>query len=176
MPSASGALPDNDIVVPIPTVSARHAQIESTPDGQIVVRDLGSTHGLLRGGQRVSACTLLPGEKVNIGVEVELEYSTPVDLTMLRVIAPSPVAASVSVSETAVGTAPLGPGAWARSLNLADHEQATFGRARQSRGAGSPARQPLPRRGRTHGHALRAWVIRWPPTPAGRCPKPNGSG
>ncbi|MBI4315978.1 MAG: FHA domain-containing protein [Chloroflexi bacterium] len=124
-----GRLADNDIVVPIPTVSARHARIESAADGQIVVRDLGSTNGLLRGGRRVSACALAPGEKVNIGVDVELEYSVPVDLTVLRVMAPSPVAASVSVSETVVGTAPLGPGAWARSLNLADHEQATFGRA-----------------------------------------------
>lgn len=52
-----------DIVLPIPTVSRRHALL-SFRDGSWILRDLESTNGTLVNGERVGRCELRPGDLV----------------------------------------------------------------------------------------------------------------
>ena len=59
-----------DLVLVDPAVSARHARID-VEHGQPVVRDLGSTNGLVLDGQAVAAAPLVAGSRLVIG-ETEL--------------------------------------------------------------------------------------------------------
>jgi ABC-type multidrug transport system ATPase subunit len=64
-----GRTPDNQIVVPHPQVSARHAQITNA-GGQLFLEDLGSGNGTFVRGQRLAKGQKVPvanGEKVYIG-------------------------------------------------------------------------------------------------------------
>jgi ABC-type multidrug transport system ATPase subunit/pSer/pThr/pTyr-binding forkhead associated (FHA) protein len=64
-----GRTPDNQIVVPHPQVSARHAQI-TNQGGQLSLEDLGSGNGTFVRGQRLAKGQRVPianGEKVYIG-------------------------------------------------------------------------------------------------------------
>ncbi len=64
-----GRTPDNQIVVPHPQVSARHAQI-TNQGGQLNIEDLGSGNGTFVRGQRLAKGQRVPvanGEKVYIG-------------------------------------------------------------------------------------------------------------
>ena len=64
-----GRTPDNQIVVPHPQVSARHAQI-TNQGGQLHIEDLGSGNGTFVRGQRLAKGQRVPvanGEKVYIG-------------------------------------------------------------------------------------------------------------
>lgn len=64
-----GRTPDNQIVVPHPQVSARHAQI-TNQGGQLILEDLGSGNGTFVRGQRLARGQKVPvanGEKVYIG-------------------------------------------------------------------------------------------------------------
>ncbi len=64
-----GRTPDNQIVVPHPQVSARHAQI-TNQGGQLLLEDLGSGNGTFVRGQRLPRGQKTPianGEKVYIG-------------------------------------------------------------------------------------------------------------
>jgi ABC-type multidrug transport system ATPase subunit/pSer/pThr/pTyr-binding forkhead associated (FHA) protein len=64
-----GRTPDNQIVVPHPQVSARHAQITNA-GGQLLLEDLGSGNGTFVRGQRLARGQKVPvanGEKVYIG-------------------------------------------------------------------------------------------------------------
>ena len=64
-----GRTPDNQIVVPHPQVSARHAQITNV-GGQLILEDLGSGNGTFVRGQRLARGQKVPianGEKVYIG-------------------------------------------------------------------------------------------------------------
>jgi ABC transport system ATP-binding/permease protein len=64
-----GRTPDNQIVVPHPQVSARHAQI-TNQGGQLLLEDLGSGNGTFVRGQRLARGQKVPvanGEKVYIG-------------------------------------------------------------------------------------------------------------
>lgn len=64
-----GRTPDNQIVVPHPQVSARHAQIVNQ-GGQLLLEDLGSGNGTFVRGQRLARGQRVPvanGEKVYIG-------------------------------------------------------------------------------------------------------------
>jgi ABC-type multidrug transport system ATPase subunit/pSer/pThr/pTyr-binding forkhead associated (FHA) protein len=64
-----GRTPDNQIVVPHPQVSARHAQITNV-SGQLILEDLGSGNGTFVRGQRLQRGQKVPianGEKVYIG-------------------------------------------------------------------------------------------------------------
>jgi len=62
-----GRAPDNNIVLPDPTVSRRHVRITSTPSG-LMVEDLGSTNGtyLILGDSavRITSPTRVKGEAV----------------------------------------------------------------------------------------------------------------
>ncbi len=65
-----GRHPTNDVVVPIPTVSAEHALIEAhVVDGRRVYRvvDRGSRNGTFVNGRRISTCILHDGDIIRIG-------------------------------------------------------------------------------------------------------------
>ncbi|WP_243856546.1 MULTISPECIES: ATP-binding cassette domain-containing protein [Actinomyces] len=51
-PGTIGRYPDNALVIPDSAVSGRHARVERTPQGLVVI-DNGSTNGIFVGGQRV---------------------------------------------------------------------------------------------------------------------------
>ena len=73
-----GRDPDSDIVVPVEAVSRRHASLERR-GADCLIRDLGSTNGIVVGGRRVEEALLAPGDHASIGHSVTLQYLGPVD-------------------------------------------------------------------------------------------------
>ena len=69
-PFSIGRGPGNDLVVPILSVSRKHAEIVRTEDG-LVIRDLGSRNGIVVLGARVSEQRLDGGDHVTLG-DIEL--------------------------------------------------------------------------------------------------------
>ncbi|TAN09543.1 MAG: FHA domain-containing protein [Burkholderiaceae bacterium] len=61
-----GRRSDNDVVLPDPTVSGRHAAVENA-DGRIVVEDLGSTNGTLVCRRKMHKQALADGDSLSIG-------------------------------------------------------------------------------------------------------------
>ncbi|MCX7945130.1 MAG: FHA domain-containing protein [Deltaproteobacteria bacterium] len=58
---------DNDVVLPSPAVSRRHARIYMW-DSQVFIEDLGSSNGIYVQGKRINEAALVkPGEPINIG-------------------------------------------------------------------------------------------------------------
>ena len=109
-----GRVPDNDIVVPHPSVSRHHAELHATPDGYRIV-DLGSHNGTFVNEQRVSAATLAEGDTVGFGDTTFrlaggelLQIADPAPAQMPP--APDPVADSIAETD---GAAPGGSGGWA---------------------------------------------------------------
>ncbi len=82
-PLTIGRATDNDIVLLSPVVSAHHACIEPVAGGRHRITDLGSTNGLLCGGQRLTGEFLLHhGDVLRIGDPelgsfVSLTYENP---------------------------------------------------------------------------------------------------
>lgn len=65
-----GRLPSCDIALPYPQVSARHTSVMKSPDGNILVGDLGSTNGTYVNGQRLAPgqpMAVPPGTKIFVG-------------------------------------------------------------------------------------------------------------
>jgi ABC-type multidrug transport system ATPase subunit/pSer/pThr/pTyr-binding forkhead associated (FHA) protein len=64
-----GRAVENDLVLPHPSVSSRHARFTRMKDGLVRVEDLGSTNGTYVEGERVGAKGAIaqPGQRVNIG-------------------------------------------------------------------------------------------------------------
>jgi diguanylate cyclase (GGDEF)-like protein len=60
-------------------VSRRHASVLATQDG-VRVRDLGSTNGVFVEGVRVAECTLLEGQRLQMGMHTALKYCLCDDL------------------------------------------------------------------------------------------------
>jgi pSer/pThr/pTyr-binding forkhead associated (FHA) protein len=78
-----------DIVLDDPKVSRRHARVERRGD-EFVIRDLGSTNGIWRAGDRVDEYPLAEGEAVRIG-KAQLLFKPgikPDDLTIMDARAP----------------------------------------------------------------------------------------
>lgn len=73
-----GRDPDNDIVVPVEAVSRRHASLQCRGD-DCLLKDLGSTNGIVVAGRLVKATLLTPGDHASIGRTVTLQYLGPVD-------------------------------------------------------------------------------------------------
>lgn len=58
---------DNDVVLPSPAVSRRHARIYMW-DSQVFIEDLGSSNGIFVQGKRINEAALVkPGEPIHIG-------------------------------------------------------------------------------------------------------------
>lgn len=65
-PFTLGRSSDNDLCLPHAQVSRQHAVIESEPDG-LYLRDLGSRHGTLRNGERITRTRLHSGDHIVLG-------------------------------------------------------------------------------------------------------------
>ncbi len=73
-----GRLPTCDIVLPYPQVSSRHTSVMKSPDGNLLIGDLGSTNGTYVNGQRLS-----PGSPVSVPPKTKIfigPYPVVVDL------------------------------------------------------------------------------------------------
>jgi adenylate cyclase len=84
-----GRAPTSDIPVIDPTISRRHAQLE-TADGTVIVRDLGSSNGTFLNGARIDWAPVGVGDVITFG---KVGFR-------LHEVAPAPAAAT--------GSAPLG--------------------------------------------------------------------
>ncbi|MBL8603697.1 MAG: ATP-binding cassette domain-containing protein [Myxococcales bacterium] len=73
-----GRLPTCDIVLPYPQVSSRHTSVMKSPDGNLLIGDLGSTNGTYVNGQR-----LVPGQPLPVPPKSKIfvgPYPVVVDL------------------------------------------------------------------------------------------------
>ncbi len=71
-----GRASDGDVVLDDPSVSSRHARIERSEDGGVVLEDLGSTNGTTVNGRRVGSVRLRSGDRIVFG-EVGCGFSAP---------------------------------------------------------------------------------------------------
>ncbi len=117
-----GAAADNALVVPLASVSRRHAALH-VRDGIVTVQDLDSKNGTYINGLRVSQGLLQPGDWVAFGPsQFQLERIDPTD-TQLAIAFDHSVAAGDGVTLTEISTeaAPRGeqhrPGAWMMALS-----------------------------------------------------------
>lgn len=62
-----GRAPENNIVIPISTVSRHHAVLSQSPIGGFVITDQNSTNGLLHKGNRIQERHLVDGDVIRIG-------------------------------------------------------------------------------------------------------------
>jgi adenylate cyclase len=62
-----GRHPDNTIQVLDRIISKEHAQIQRTPDGRFLLRDLGSLNGTYIRGERVAEQILIDGDEITLG-------------------------------------------------------------------------------------------------------------
>lgn len=62
-----GRHPDNTIQILDRIISKEHAQIQRTPDGRFLLRDLGSLNGTYIRGERISERILLDGDEIALG-------------------------------------------------------------------------------------------------------------
>ena len=75
-----GRIADNDLVIPDPSISRRHARL-LRQGGQTVLEDLGSSNGTYLNGQRLSAPTLLrSGDTFTLGPAIRLRYQAPLPI------------------------------------------------------------------------------------------------
>src|SRR5262245_24131972 len=65
-PLVVGRAPNSDIPIIDPTISRRHAEVESTDTGAIV-RDLGSSNGTYVNGTRVESAGVSAGDVITFG-------------------------------------------------------------------------------------------------------------
>ena len=87
---------DNDLILPDPSVSRRHAVVRRYGEDW-VIRDLGSTNGLLLNGTPVATARVRAGDRLGVGaVEVEVADARPTDPMELD---DPPETASGAVSE-----------------------------------------------------------------------------
>ena len=69
-----GAAADCQLVVDVPTVSARHCRLTRTRGG-LVLEDLGSTNGTFVNGQRITVTTaVVSGDRIGLGQEAPLSW------------------------------------------------------------------------------------------------------
>lgn len=75
--STIGRSPDNDIPIPDPEVSRRHAQVVKQAKGYAII-DLGSTNGTFVNDVRVTALTPLKhGDEIRLGDAIDLRFYLP---------------------------------------------------------------------------------------------------
>lgn len=76
-----GRDPKNDFQLDHPSVSARHCEIELR-DGELLVRDCGSTNGTFVGGQPVKEARVRAGQTIRLGQLSILVESTEVTVSI----------------------------------------------------------------------------------------------
>lgn len=77
-PRTLGRATGATFIVDAPLVSRIHCRLGVTPDGRLLVEDLGSTNGTFVNGRRVERALLAPGDTLRIGrAELVVERDTP---------------------------------------------------------------------------------------------------
>lgn len=97
--TALGRRENNPLCLPDGSISSRHCELTET-DGQLTIRDLGSTNGTFINGERVEEGVVAPGETFKLGnVEVcyEVDASAP---------APAPEAPKLTLGSRSPHAAP----------------------------------------------------------------------
>lgn len=69
VPLTIGRTEDNDVYIDHPTISGRHARVESTAEG-FVLTDLGSRNGSFVNGKQVARAILRPNDWISLGSHV----------------------------------------------------------------------------------------------------------
>jgi len=69
-----GRDPTCQIALDDPHISRFHAEIISTENGEIVIRDVGSTNGVFVNGKRSTEHTLLDGDKILMGTRLYFRF------------------------------------------------------------------------------------------------------
>jgi general secretion pathway protein A len=62
-----GRIADCAVVLNDPGASRRHAELDCKPQGQLLLRDLGTTNGTWVNGRRVRVCELTDGDRIQFG-------------------------------------------------------------------------------------------------------------
>ena len=70
-----GRSEDSEICLDDDGVSRHHCLVTVRPDGSVRIEDLGSTNGTFRNGERIDACDLFDGDKVQIGNSAVLKFA-----------------------------------------------------------------------------------------------------
>lgn len=108
-----GRDPDNDIVIDAEVVSRRHARIVGSADVWTIT-DLGSTNGLCIDGHLVQNRLLQPGDVVEIGRSVRIQFLAAEGVAVMRARAAGPgaegTAGAASVAVPAAGDLVIGRG------------------------------------------------------------------
>ena len=79
-PLVIGRSPDSDVVLPDSAISRRHAKV-SVENGAILVKDLGSAHGIVIGGQAVPEGIVQSNGEFSI-LQYQFRYVSNSDITM----------------------------------------------------------------------------------------------
>lgn len=119
-----GSLPANDVVLPVPGVSRRHALL-TAGSGDLAVRDLGSKNGVRIGDRRVEQARLRAGDRIRIGpVALKVEQVEADDARLAIVLPRSPAPPDPAPMETPLvvpdgGATPARASAGASGLTFA---------------------------------------------------------
>jgi len=89
-----GRVQGNDFQIEHPNVSAKHCEIV-LGDGQLIVRDCGSTNGTFINGQPIGEATLSAGQMLRLGDVELLVETTDVTVAIPKFEIPRPAAAVV---------------------------------------------------------------------------------
>ena len=108
-----GRIADNDLVIPDPSISRRHARL-LRQGGQTVLEDLGSSNGTYLNGQRLSAPTLLrSGDTFTLGPAIRLRFqaSLPIARPASAQVGSQPVGFASQPNKTVAISSQSIPGA-----------------------------------------------------------------
>jgi diguanylate cyclase (GGDEF)-like protein len=75
-----GRSSENELQLPVMSVSRHHASIEVRPGGQVLLTDMGSTNGTFRNGRRLEAnqpVGLCDGDRIGFGPTMVLKFACP---------------------------------------------------------------------------------------------------
>ncbi|MFW6175583.1 MAG: sigma 54-interacting transcriptional regulator, partial [Acidobacteriota bacterium] len=151
-----GSSPDNDLVLPFPGVSRRHAVLDPHPSG-LVLSDLRSKNGIWLQGSRVDRVELRTGREVRLGrAALSLEtVSTSEAVAAIRTGDAHPQPAGSPPAETVRVRAAAGSGTPEALVGFLRWIEGA-----QAHGAGPDARELLVHSRQVLGARTLAWVRR----------------
>jgi len=100
-----GRVEDNMFQIPEPSVSSHHCEV-LLRDGDVVIKDLGSTNGTFINNLKIGESVLKPGQTLKLGnVELRLDTGAPAAAgTPASAPAPAPAPPGAPAKKTADGT------------------------------------------------------------------------
>lgn len=84
LPALLGRAEDCEVVL-CDRLTSRHHCVISERDGELIVRDLGSTHGTFVNGSRIDEAILQPGDSFSVGLSTfEVNYEPSIEPTTIE--------------------------------------------------------------------------------------------